>query len=187
MKRRQLLTTAAACSAWVLQPTFAQTATDITTLLRKGGCALVLRYAQTEPGFGDPPGYRLDQCSTQRNLSDAGREQARQIGQWFKARGLQPRSTQTSVWCRCKDTAELAFGRYTVWGALGSTFDNRSQQLGPTQELRTRLKNIPAGHFEVWVTHQVNITALTDEAPAMGEAVLVSDQAQMLGRTLFTN
>ena len=147
----------------------------------------MLRHAQTEPGVGDPPGYRLDQCSTQRNLSDAGRQQARQIGQWFKARDLKPRSTHTSVWCRCKDTAELAFGQYTVWGALGSTFGNHSQPLSPTQKLRTRLKNIPAGQFEVWVTHQVNITALTDEVPAMGEALLVSNQARLLGRTLFTN
>ena len=146
----------------------------------------MLRHTQTEPGVGDPPGYRLDQCATQRNLSESGRDQARLIGEWFKTRNLKPRSVQTSIWCRCKDTAELAFGQYAVLGALASTFDNRSGQDSQTQELKSRLKNIPVGQFEVWVTHQVNITALTGEVPGMGEAMLVSAQSRMLGRTTFS-
>jgi phosphohistidine phosphatase SixA len=187
MNRREVLRLGAASGIWVLKPGFAQTTLDLPALLRKGSCVVMLRHAQTEPGIGDPPGYRLDQCSTQRNLSAEGKEQARQIGQWFKARGLTPRSVQTSPWCRCKDTAELAFGAHTVLSSLASTFDNRGQQDSQTQELRARLKNIPAGHFEAWVTHQVNITALTGEVPAMGEAVLVNSQARLLGRTLFMN
>ena len=146
---------------------------------------MMLRHTQTEPGIGDPPGYRLDQCSTQRNLSDKGRAQARQIGEWFKANALRPRSIQSSIWCRCKETAELGFGQFVVLGALNSTFDNRSSQEGQTEELRARLNNIPAGQFEVWVTHQVNITALTGEVSAMGEAILTSSKARMLGRTFF--
>ena len=192
MNRRKVLTVASVGGTWftgtyLLPPAFAQTAADVPALLRIGGCALMLRHTQTEPGIGDPAGYRLDQCSTQRNLSNEGREQAKHIGQWLKSRGLRPQSIHTSVWCRCKDTAELAFGQYAVLSALNSTFDNRALQDGQTQELRARLKNIPAGQFEVWVTHQVNITALTGEVPAMGEAVLVSGQARLLGRTLFTN
>jgi len=60
-------------------------------------CALLLRHAQTVPGIGDPPGFRLDACSSQRNLSDEGRAQARRIGQWFKARNLQPRAVRSSA------------------------------------------------------------------------------------------
>ena len=192
MNRRKVLTMASLSGTWftgtyLLPPAFAQTAADMPALLRQGGCALMLRHTQTEPGIGDPAGYRLDQCSTQRNLSNEGREQAKRIGQWLKGRGLTPQSIHTSTWCRCKDTAELAFGQYAVLSALNSTFDNRALQDSQTQELRTRLKNIPAGQFEVWVTHQVNITALAGEVPAMGEAVLVSGQARLLGRTLFTN
>lgn len=189
MKRRQFLTMAATTVtvggglAW--QTSLAQISVDIPALLRKGGCALMLRHAQTEPGVGDPPGYRLDQCRTQRNLSDEGRQQAKSTGQWFKEKGLQPQSVQTSAWCRCKDTAELVFGHAVVLGALGSTFDNRDLQARQTQDLRVRLKNIPAGQFEVWVTHQVNITALTGEVPAMGEAIVVNSKGQPLGRTLF--
>ena len=147
----------------------------------------MLRHAQTEPGVSDPAGYRLDQCSTQRNLSDEGRAQAQRIGQWFKGHQLQPRSVQSSVWCRCKDTAELAFGTYKVLGALASTFDNPGAQTLQTQQLRERLKAIANGQFEVWVTHQVNITALTGLVPSMGEAVWVDRQGQPLGRTFFTS
>ena len=192
MNRRKVLTMASVSGTWFIStylfpPAFAQAAADVPELLRIGGCALMLRHTQTEPGIGDPAGYRLDQCSTQRNLSNEGREQAKRIGQWLKGRGLTPQSIHTSTWCRCKDTAELAFGQYAVLSALNSMFDKRALQDSQTQELRTRLKNIATGQFEVWVTHQVNITALTGEVPAMGEAVLVSGQARLLGRTLFTN
>ena len=190
MKRRRLLSLAA--SGYLLTPLMLQAQTptttalpDIALLLRAGACAVMLRHAQTDPGIGDPSGFRLDQCSTQRNLSDKGRDQARKIGQWFKANSLKPASVQTSAWCRCKETAELGFGRFAVLGALGSMFDNRSGEDSQTRELRTRLQTISAGQFEVWVTHQVNITALTGEVPAMGEALLVNSKAQVLGRTLF--
>ena len=190
MKRRRLLSLAA--SGYLLTPLMLQAQTptttalpDIALLLRAGACAVMLRHAQTDPGIGDPSGFRLDQCSTQRNLSDEGRDQARQIGQWFKANSLKPASVQTSAWCRCKETAELGFGRFAVLGALGSMFDNRSGEDSQTRELRTRLQTVSAGQFEVWVTHQVNITALTGEVPAMGEALLVNSKAQVLGRTLF--
>ena len=191
MKRRQVLRTLALTATvnggLAGKVAFAQIAADVPALLRKGGCAVMLRHAQTEPGVGDPPGYRLDQCTSQRNLSDEGKAQAKRIGQWFKDNALRPRSIQVSAWCRCKDTATLAFGNYAVLDALGSTFDDRTLQDRQTQELRARLKNIPLGQFEVWVTHQVNITALTSKVPAMGEAMIVDSKAQLLGRTLFTN
>lgn len=193
MKKRHFLTLAA--SGCTLAPLLLQAQTpttaalpDIALLLRKGACAVMLRHTQTEPGIGDPPGFLLDQCSTQRNLSATGQEQARHIGKWFKVNSLQPASVQTSAWCRCKETAELGFGRYAVLGALDSTFDNRNSQKSQdiqNRQLRARLQTIPAGQFEVWVTHQVNITALTGEVPAMGEAVLMSSNAQMLGRAFF--
>ena len=187
MNRRDFSILTMTSAGLALQPTFAQTPPSIVALLRKGGCALMLRHAQTEPGIGDPPGFQLEQCSTQRNLSPAGREQARRVGQWFKANKLRPRSVQTSPWCRCKDTAELAFGHYTVLESLASTFDNRAAEDGQGRELRTRLQFLPAGQFEVWVTHQVNITALAGTVVAMGEAVLLDSKARQLDRTLFSN
>ena len=185
MNRRQVLQICSITSGCHTLPLLAS-GPDLPALLRAGDCVLVMRHAQTVSGAGDPPNFRLDQCNTQRNLSDEGRAQAVRIGQWFKTHKLQPRSVQTSPWCRCKDTAELAFGKYTELSALASTFDNRVSQDAQTKALRTRLDYIPAGQFEVWVTHQVNITSLTGENTAMGEALIISNKAKVLGRILFS-
>jgi phosphohistidine phosphatase SixA len=189
MKRRQALTAGAALAAgnWSALPARAQAQTmaDLTALLRSGGCVVLLRHAQTEPGIGDPSNFRLDQCSTQRNLSADGQAQSRRIGQWFKDHKLQARAVQTSAWCRCKDTAAMAFGAHTILPPLGSTFDDSAAQNGQTETLRALLKNVPLGQFEVWVSHQVNITSLTGEVPAMGEAIVVGNHGKMLARTRF--
>lgn len=160
-------------------------AESVVPLLRRGGVAVLMRHAQTVSGVGDPPGFRLGDCSTQRNLSDAGREQARRSGQWFASQGLAPARVRSSAWCRCLDTARLAFGQAEPWPALNSFFDDRGTEPRQTAELRAALRDVPRGRFEVWVTHQVNITALTGEGTSMGEAVVVepgADAPRVLGR-----
>jgi phosphohistidine phosphatase SixA len=159
---------------------------DVTTALRAGACALLLRHAQTTPGTGDPPGYRLGHCATQRNLSDEGRAQARRMGVWFAQHGLKARVVQSSAWCRCTETARLAFGAHQEWPALNSFFDDRRREPGQSAALRAALQKIPVGAFEVWVTHQVNITALTAQVPAMGEAYVLNALGTMVARTTFT-
>jgi phosphohistidine phosphatase SixA len=154
-------------------------------VLRAGACAVVLRHAQTDPGVGDPPGFQLARCSTQRNLSEAGRLQARRIGQWFASRGLRPQAVLTSAWCRCQDTAELAFSRHAVLPALNSTFDNRADQAAQTALLQQRLAGLATGQFEVWVTHQVNISSLSGSWTDMGEAVVLDARGTMRGRSRF--
>lgn len=163
----------------------AQAEDDAGALLRAGACVVMLRHAQTDPGIGDPPEFDIAQCRTQRNLSESGRAQARRIGEWFKTRQLQPRAVQSSAWCRCKDTAELAFGQHTVMPALSSTFASSDAQPGQTQALRTLLAAVPPGQFEVWVTHQVNITALTGKGASMGEAIIVNTRGSALLDTRF--
>ena len=187
MNRRQALGAAVLTSVLVQHQAAAQGQRDIVELLRRGGCALMLRHTQTEPGIGDPPGYRLDQCATQRNLSGEGQQQAKRIGLWFIDNRLRPQSVQSSAWCRCKDTADIAFGRFALLSALNSSFDNPSVQDSQTQRLRARLKGIPSRQFEVWVTHQVNITAMTGEVVQMGEGLVVSGLGAVLGRSLFTS
>jgi phosphohistidine phosphatase SixA len=181
MKRR-LFTAALLTTPWIAQ---AQS-DDVAARLRAGGCAVLLRHAQTDPGVGDPPGFRLNQCSSQRNLSDEGRAQSARIGQWFMTRGLQPRAVKSSAWCRCQDTADLAFGRHAVWPALNSFFGEADSRGVQTAALRTELARIAAGQFEVWVTHQVNITALTGEGMAMGEALIVDTRGKMVARSTFS-
>ena len=160
----------------------AQRSIDIAALLRSGACVFLLRHAETEAGTGDPASFKLNDCSTQRNLSESGREQSRRIGLWFKKQQLQARAVHTSAWCRGRDTAELAFGNYTVLDALNSTFNNDREPAPLTQILKTRLSAVPANEFEVWVTHQVNIIALTGEFTAMGEALIVHADGTLLGR-----
>ena len=158
---------------------------DPASLLRAGGVTVLLRHAQTEPGTGDPEGFRLGDCGTQRNLSEAGRAQARSIGAWFRDRQLVPQAVRSSAWCRCIDTAQLAFGAQAAWPVLNSFFAGQGEAEAQTRDLRAALKALKPGAFEVWVTHQVNITALTDVVPAMGEAVIVDAQGRIRARTLF--
>jgi phosphohistidine phosphatase SixA len=186
--RRRVLAAAALLPFSALVPSLlrAQQPEAMAALLRSGGCVVLIRHAQTVAGVGDPPDFRMDLCSTQRNLSEEGRAQSRRMGEWFKSRGLQPRAVQSSAWCRCKDTADLAFGRHIVWPALNSFFGGRNSEPAQTAALRAALKGVPAGKFEVWVTHQVNITALTGESTAMGEALVLDAAGKVLGRTAFS-
>ncbi|MDO9405325.1 MAG: histidine phosphatase family protein [Polaromonas sp.] len=185
MQRRSALLTLGAAASWPFAQAQPAPTGDPAALLKAGACVVMLRHAQTEPGIGDPPEFRIDQCSTQRNLSEAGRVHSRRIGQWFAARNLTPAAVQSSAWCRCKDTAELAFGRFTVLPALNSTFAGQGDERAATPALRERLRRVAAGQFEVWVTHQVNITALTGEVPAMGEAYILDASGTIRARTLF--
>lgn len=167
-------------------PWWAHAQTDaLAERLRAGACVVLLRHAQTDPGIGDPPGFRLDRCSTQRNLSNEGRIQAESIGRWFTSRSLTPQAVQSSAWCRCKDTADLAFGRHRVWPALNSFFDQRGGGDAQTAQLRAALKRVPAGQFEVWVTHQVNMTALTGKGMSMGEGLILDATGKTIGRSQF--
>jgi len=152
---------------------------------RHSGVVLV-RHASTEPGLGDPPGFDLSQCRTQRNLSEAGRAQARAIGAWFVRHGLPVQSVLSSQWCRCLDTAQLAFGRVQAWPALNSTFDGQGQPEVQLRALRERLAGLREGTLEVWVTHQVIMTALTGAYPAMAEGFLVDARAQLRARGMMS-
>ena len=184
MDRRSLLIGSVACA---LGPG-ARSATAgpaLSGLARRGG-VLLIRHASTEPGLGDPPGFTLNQCSTQRNLSEAGRSESRAMGTWFDRHGLQARAVLSSQWCRCQETARLAFGAYEDWSALNSTFQGQGQHGEQMRLLRERLQTLPVGRLEVWVTHQVIMTGLTGAYPAMGEGFLVDNAGRLLARGFMT-
>ena len=157
---------------------------SLPALARQGG-VLLIRHASTEPGLGDPPGFTLRQCSTQRNLSEAGRSQARAMGEWFRRHGLQPQAVLSSQWCRCLDTARLALGRAEPWTALNSTFAGQGDPDRQRAQLRERLSHLPEGALEVWVTHQVIMTGLTGAYPAMGEGFLADRKGLLLARGMM--
>jgi broad specificity phosphatase PhoE len=144
--------------------------------LKAGGHVAFIRHEATEPGVGDPPGYRLEDCSSQRNLSAQGREAAKRMGERLRAEGVAIDKVYTSPWCRCRDTATLAFGKAEDWDALSSFFDDRSQEPRRTERVKNRVGTYstkkPKGTV-VMVTHQVNIQALTRESVGQGEIVVV--------------
>jgi phosphohistidine phosphatase SixA len=126
------------------------------------------------PGGGDPPGFRLDDCATQRNLSEEGRNQARSIGESFRSRGIPVDRVLTSQWCRCRETAELLdLSPVEEYAVLNSFFSDRSTADSQTEALRRFVgETDPQGNI-LLVTHQVNITGLTGVFPASGEMVVV--------------
>ena len=165
---------------------FAQTAqsasrAQLLAAWRQGG-VLLIRHAATESGLGDPPGFVIGQCRTQRNLSDEGRQASRVFGAWLQSQYFKPDAVRSSQWCRCQDTARLAFGAYEDWPALNSTFAGQGDPAAQQQALRERLSALPAGRTEVWVTHQVNMTGLTGAYPEMGEGFLVDAQGRLKAR-----
>ena len=141
--------------------------------LRQGGVAVLLRHAQTVPGIGDPPGFKLGACETQRNLSADGRVAAQMFGERLKQAMVTFTGVYTSQWCRCRDTATLIAGQAEDWPALNSFFDDRGTEARQSAEVRRRIAGIKRGETLLLVTHQVNITAITGIVPAMGEAVVV--------------
>ncbi len=145
--------------------------------LRQGGCVVLMRHALTEPGIGDPPGFTLGRCATQRNLSEQGRQQARRVGEAFAREGIALAAVRSSAWCRCTDTARLAFGRYTEWAALNSFFQGQGNADAQTREVLSAVASLRAPQNWMLVTHQVNISALTGEFPAMGELFLTRPSA----------
>ncbi|MCI1190320.1 histidine phosphatase family protein [Calidifontimicrobium sp. SYSU G02091] len=168
LRRRPLLLAALAA------PALARAAgDDVVDALRAGGVVAAFRHALA-PGTFDPPGFRLGDCATQRNLSDDGRAQARRLGEWFRARGLEPAAVRSSPWCRCIDTAQLAFGRHVVWDALASpTGADATTRERRIAQLRDALAAVPAARFEVWVTHQFVLNDLTGNSTSSAEGLLL--------------
>ena len=167
--RRMLLLGLAGAAA----ATVARADNTVRDLLRQGGVAIAFRHALA-PGTFDPEGFRLDDCRTQRNLSDEGREQARRIGAWFRAQGLVPARVRSSPWCRCVDTATLAFGRADVWPALASPRGSEeAEKPRRMAALRAALAELPAGRFEAWVTHQFVLQDLAGTSTQSAEALVL--------------
>jgi phosphohistidine phosphatase SixA len=145
--------------------------------LQSGGHVVLMRHAATVPGVGDPANFTLGACATQRNLSEAGREDARRIGAAFRERSVPVSQVLSSRWCRCLDTAQLAFGRARPAPMVDSMFnDDAAARQGKVRALRAYL----AAHKEpgnlVLVTHDINIRVLVDESLSQGEMVVALAQ-----------
>jgi phosphohistidine phosphatase SixA len=154
---------------------------------RDPGVVTLLRHAQA-PGTGDPNNFSLADCATQRNLSEQGRQQARRLGEALRAVGVKDAEVKTSQWCRCVETGRLlAVGPVQPTPLLNSFFAGRGDESTTTQALRAAvLAKVDSRKPTFFITHQVNITALTGIVPAEGEAIFVRATAagtiEVLGR-----
>lgn len=151
-------------------------------LLRNGGQVVLINHADA-PGTGEPANFDINDCSTQRNLSDRGRQQARRMGALFEARAAPIEKVLTSRYCRARDTARLAFedAQIEELKALDPFVDHPESEAAQTAAVRERiLAHSGAGNL-VMVTHQANIMALTGAAPRESEAVIVSRKDDGLG------
>jgi len=165
---------------------------DETALLRelRAGAVVMMRHTQTTPGVGDPPGWRLDQCPTQRNLADSGIAHAKRIGQWFATNQLQVTQVRNSPWCRTRDTAVLAFGRRDDWAALSNIFEDRSGAEAQAAAVRQYVAVAKPGELVVLVSHGITIGHIVPGGAglAAGESIVVRAGAaagaplQVIGR-----
>jgi broad specificity phosphatase PhoE len=147
---------------------------ELWELLRSGGQVVLIRHTITTPGIGDPPGMRLEDCSTQRNLSEEGREHARRIGDAFRLYRIPIDRVLTSPWCRCVETASLAFGKAEISQALGNLFGRPENRQKQVEQLSVLVGERRKGGNVVLVTHGSTIMALTRISPATGEVVVLT-------------
>jgi 8-oxo-(d)GTP phosphatase len=151
---------------------FADNSPALWNALRSGAAFAIMRHALA-PGTGDPETVVIGDCTTQRNLSDTGRDQSREIGEKFRANGISAARVYTSAWCRCAETAELLnIGAVKVLPPLNSFFVTPDRAVPQTAALTNWLAKNKADAPLVLVTHQVNITALTEVYPRSGEIVV---------------
>jgi len=155
--------------------------------LRTGAHVALMRHADAPGGAGDPPGFRLEDCATQRNLSDKGRADAAKIGARLKAEGIRIEKIVSSPWCRCMETARLLqLGPVEAQPAFSNVFVLRSEMEALTAGAREVIDAWKGSGILLVVTHGANIFALTGVSPASGEIVVVrGGSREAVGRLLI--
>jgi broad specificity phosphatase PhoE len=148
---------------------------ELLAQARRGGLIALMRHASTD-GSGDLPGFSLEDCATQRNLSQLGRDEAHRIGERLRKEKVPIARVYTSPWCRCRDTAMLAFGKAEDWEPLGSVFDFPQREADYSERVRKRIAtygNAKPHANMVMVTHNVNIAAIARLSVHPGDIVLI--------------
>jgi phosphohistidine phosphatase SixA len=164
-------------------------AADAWKALRAGGHVALMRHADAPGGVGDPPGFRVENCATQRNLSEKGRADAEKIGSQLKGEGIAFQKILSSPWCRCIDTARLMdLGTVETEATFGNVVVLKDQRQTLTTGARALIARWTAGGNLLVVSHGANIQALTGIWLASGEIVVVkggSDRTEPVGRLLL--
>ena len=159
-------------------------ASELAWNIAQEGNKIILIRHSLAPGGGDPAGFKIDDCKTQRNLSRKGINQSKKIGKLFKKNNVPVDQVLSSQWCRCKDTAKYAFGDYKEFTALNSTFQspynkNEGKQLKDLYRYVNKWNG--NGKNLILITHYSIITAITTAVPSSGEIVIVDTNFKVLG------
>ena len=157
----------------------------------KDGNKIILIRHSIAPGSGEPPGFNINDCKTQRNLSKQGINQSKKIGKLFKKNQIKIDLVLSSQWCRCKDTAKYAFRKFKEFSALNSTFqspysNNAKKQIRELKSYIQSWNKNKNGSNLILVTHYVMITAITDAVPRSGEIIIIDKNFNVLS-TILTN
>ena len=158
----------------------------ILNLLNEGKKLIFIRHA-IAPGNGDPDNFNLEDCSTQRNLDSNGIEQSKKIGLFFKNNNIKIDKILSSEWCRCKDTANYAFGNFQTFDALNSFYDERfaDNETKQIKDLKQYVKNWDSDKNLIFVTHYVVISSILSTASSSGELVISDKHFGIIGRKEF--
>jgi phosphohistidine phosphatase SixA len=150
--------------------------------LKNGGKLIFIRHAYA-PGGGDPNNFDINDCNTQRNLSNSGRKQAKNIGIFFKDNNIKIENVYSSEWCRCKETALIAFNKFENKNFLNSFFSskfakNKDLQI---QNLRKFIKDFNGDENLIFVTHYIVISKLLNYSSSTGEIVISDKNYNIIG------
>ena len=156
--------------------------------LKQGNNLIFIRHAYA-PGGGDPKNFDINDCSTQRNLNYIGKRQANKIGEFFIKNQIPFDKVYSSGWCRCKDTASIAFKKFEIKKFLNSFFSkkfykNKNEQI---KSLKEYVKNSESSKNLIFVTHYVVIFELFNIHPASGEIIIANKNLTIISRIETNN
>ena len=155
---------------------------NLINQLEDGGKLIFIRHAYA-PGNGDPAGFNLNDCSTQRNLSEDGRKQAQRIGEFFTKNKIEIDKVLSSEWCRCKETAKIAFKNYSTNNFLNSFYSSKFSKNKDKQvkAFNYYIKNLESKKNLIFVTHYVFISEVLNYGPSSGEIVVSDKNFNIIG------
>ncbi len=150
--------------------------------LEEGGKLIFIRHAYA-PGSGDPDNFNLNDCSTQRNLSKEGQRQAKYIGEFFRNNKVKIDKVLSSEWCRCKETAKIAFKNFSTNSFLNSFYSSKFAKNKDKQvkELKEYIEKFKSDKNLVLVTHYVLISEILNYGPSSGEIVVSNKNLNIIG------
>ena len=155
---------------------------NLINQLEDGGKLIFIRHAYA-PGNGDPNNFNLNDCSTQRNLNSSGQKQAKRLGEFFNVNKIKIYKVLSSEWCRCKETADIAFKDFSTNSFLNSFYSskyakNKDKQV---EELNNYIKRFKSKKNLIFVTHYVLISEVLNYGPSSGEIVVSDKNFNIIG------